>query len=1489
MNSHALVAQNLCLAEGGDLIFADDSSTVKIICADDGIPDPMTVLVDGEVGDNSIFLVTNNYGTILATSTSPDFDFEGTGSGSVFILNLAFDDGFTGDFSPGSNFCMFTPADGCFDLSRYVAVIRRTGDDCMMECTAEGGDLFLAGTQETEITICAGDDMSDAFSVDLSNTSGANMAFLITDLEGNILALPTGPEFDLDVAGPGVCLLWHISYEDDLSGLEVGANADDLEGCFSLSNFIQVNRISAEAGQIILAGGETDTTICLNNNPAPIDVIRTGDTEGDFFTFIITDDSLNILALPEGGGPFDLNSAGAGSCLIWYLASSGPIAGLEPGANAADLMGCLDLSNSITVVRNAPDGGEITFADGSTEATICAGDSIADPLEVLQIGTPEGGNFTFVITDTLGNILDIPAGTGPFDFEGAEAGVCLIWYLAFEDGLEGAMVGANASELMGCFDLSNPLTVIRNVGDDCPDDVCDLPNPPQISIDGQVLVETCYSEGLLQSLVVTTDSEIMADSFALIFTDAEGNALNIIRNSLGPVDVTTGGGFPAVDTSVTAVYQLFLVYYEAGVNLDTLLDFGCDLPCNLPVDALSGCFTVSNAISIAALNDEDCNGEERVFAGILSGTQEVPYPALSSGDGTITGRLIGNILVLSGEFSGLSSPLDTAILGGVHIHHALAGTNGDLIRIIDTDIDADFRGGFFTETQNIFPLNPQELAWLLNRELYVNIHSMDFPGGELRAQILVESESYHMTLLSGSNEVPSINSLGTGTIVFERDGNTLTASGSFTGLSGPIATDIVGGAHLHLATSGRNGPILFPLTLAIGPDDTSANIEAADNSFDLSDSQLDSLLMEMVYVNVHSTAFPSGELRGQVTPIASAAFRAGLAGHQQNPAVNSTADGRFTINFREGEITVSGSFNNLEGDLLESLANGAHLHLGLAGTNGPVAFPLNMEVATDLRSAELLPAGNTFPLTADQQAALFSRAMYVNVHSTSFPPGEIRGQVVPRTGMFFSGQLSGRNEVEPNTSTGGGHIFTELRNPQLITHGSFSGLTADFAAEIAGGSHLHVALANANGDIAVTLIPELAADLRSGNFLPDSNTVEAFILEPLTAGAIYTNIHTADFPAGELRAQLLRDDNAFPGVATIVEPMDSAEVIIMPGDTTPVIAEIIPTTDPNGDFVYNLAEVALVSDTFYSLPLLLENVGTTTFTSATFATVYDTLVAVGFPIGLAQEFRYRLGATDGSVITYGPDQIITVTLANEGLTEGVVINEITADGQIEIYNGNDFAINLEDFYLANSFGMYRIGDLAQTCGSTILNPEKYLVLDNFFGLNPADDELGLYQSSDLNQDMIAYLEWGSSGHSRAQQAIEAGLWSTDFSLSGPVTEQSLQYFPTVDGELQWLLADPTLCEVNSLSTSVEDPNAPGKLAVYPNPVSDLLFVETTAFNGQSSNLELLDINGRRLLYREFDFANGRIQLPLGQLPAGTYLLRLRSEDALRIQRIQIQP
>ena len=83
--------------------------------------------------------------------------------------------------------------------------------------------------------------------LDDSKLNGSIQGWVITDDNNNILGLPPTLEavegVDFDEAGVGVCLIWHITYEEGLQGLEAGNNLlSSLEGFYAVSNSIRVTR-----------------------------------------------------------------------------------------------------------------------------------------------------------------------------------------------------------------------------------------------------------------------------------------------------------------------------------------------------------------------------------------------------------------------------------------------------------------------------------------------------------------------------------------------------------------------------------------------------------------------------------------------------------------------------------------------------------------------------------------------------------------------------------------------------------------------------------------------------------------------------------------------------------------------------------------------------------------------------------------------------------------------------------------------------------------------------------------------------------------------------------------------------------------------------------------------------------------------------------------------------------------------------------------------
>jgi hypothetical protein len=110
------------------------------------------------------------------------------------------------------------------------------------------------------------------------------------------------------------------------------------------------------------------------------------------------------------------------------------------------------------------------------------------------------------------------------------------------------------------------------------------------------------------------------------------------------------------------------------------------------------------------------------------------------------------------------------------------------------------------------------------------------------------------TVLSGSQEVPAVNTQASGVSTITVIGDkVMTGSVKTTGITATAA-------HIHMAASGQNGPVIIPL--AKSGDDT----WSVPGNTVLSSAQFDAYRAGNLYVNVHSAANPGGEIRAQLKP-----------------------------------------------------------------------------------------------------------------------------------------------------------------------------------------------------------------------------------------------------------------------------------------------------------------------------------------------------------------------------------------------------------------------------------------------------------------------------------------------------------------------------------------------------------------------------------------------------------------------------------------------
>ncbi|WP_010177418.1 glycoside hydrolase family 48 protein [Aquimarina agarilytica] len=306
--------------------------------------------------------------------------------------------------------------------------------------------------------------------VSVTGNTGSNFGWIVTDEDLNILGLPGTPEaVNFDEAGAGVCLIWHIAYEDGLTGLTAGENAGNLVGNFDLSNSIRVDRTAAipstvDGGTIV--GGPFTFTVGdgIADNVSGVSV--SGNT-GSNFGWVVTDEDLNILGLPGTPEAVNFDEAPAGVCLIWHIAYEDGLTGLTVGENAGNLAGDFDLSNSIRVDRtgtNVPtptvDGATVATSTGAVAVETITGDGIADLINFTTTSTATL-NYSYLITDAAGNILVVEADS--HDFEGVSVGVCLVYGISYEGTLSVTGKSITDTDLAsGAFDVSdNSISVDR--------------------------------------------------------------------------------------------------------------------------------------------------------------------------------------------------------------------------------------------------------------------------------------------------------------------------------------------------------------------------------------------------------------------------------------------------------------------------------------------------------------------------------------------------------------------------------------------------------------------------------------------------------------------------------------------------------------------------------------------------------------------------------------------------------------------------------------------------------------------------------------------------------------------------------------------------------------------------------------------------------------------------------------------------------------------
>jgi len=130
--------------------------------------------------------------------------------------------------------------------------------------------------------------------------------------------------------------------------------------------------------------------------------------------------------------------------------------------------------------------------------------------------------------------------------------------------------------------------------------------------------------------------------------------------------------------------------------------------------------------------------------------------------------------------------------------------------------------------------------------------------------VSVGNATYVATLV-GAREVPAVQTSATGTATFNRIGTSVTYTVSASGFATPLTV-----GQVYIGAAGAIGSVIVPFTIlaqsgtvATGAIDLSSPI--TQGNITISGDSLRSLFDNgTAYVNLHTAAFPGGEIRGQI-------------------------------------------------------------------------------------------------------------------------------------------------------------------------------------------------------------------------------------------------------------------------------------------------------------------------------------------------------------------------------------------------------------------------------------------------------------------------------------------------------------------------------------------------------------------------------------------------------------------------------------------------
>lgn len=271
--------------------------------------------------------------------------------------------------------------------------------------------------------------------------------------------------------------------------------------------------------------------------------------------------------------------------------------------------------------------------------------------------------------------------------------------------------------------------------------------------------------------------------------------------------------------------------------------------------------------------------EELSFIAVLDAASEVVTPPVDS-NATGIAQVVLDTATNRARFELYIYDIDKVTMS--HIHRAPVGVNGPVIYGFSFE-------PFASPLTGDLNFNPDDIADLMTGNLYVNVHTGDYPNGEIRGQ-LEPGALRGMTVvlnqgMSPENETPPIPDLDAGaqsTVILDLKlmGSRVVAGSTVFEVNYRWGTSVTfTGLHIHKAPAGVPGPVLISSGLAASLDSATGHIKGLADDDGRGNITLKTTMTRAsglatfeeilrdpsaFYINLHTTVHPGGAIRGQL-------------------------------------------------------------------------------------------------------------------------------------------------------------------------------------------------------------------------------------------------------------------------------------------------------------------------------------------------------------------------------------------------------------------------------------------------------------------------------------------------------------------------------------------------------------------------------------------------------------------------------------------------